>query len=122
MRSFLRNVEIQHKKKFELTQGVHDAFIKYDWPGNIRELRNCVEFTSLMTPDGIIDIDCLPKSILGQNAETEESDLKLSQRVKAFERQEILNTIKKYGNTTAGKKAAAKHLGISLSSLYAKLE
>jgi transcriptional regulator with PAS, ATPase and Fis domain len=105
-----------------LTEGVREAFYKYSWPGNIRELRNCVEFTALMTTDGVIDVDCLPKSMVPDNEQVTDESLSLQQRVKAFERQEILNTIKKYGNDTKGKKAAAKALGIALSSLYAKLE
>ena len=120
--SFLQNVQIQHKRKYVLTEGVREAFFKYSWPGNIRELRNCVEFTALMTTDGVIDVDCLPKSMVPDNEQVTDESLSLQQRVKAFERQEILNTIKKYGNDTKGKKAAAKALGIALSSLYAKLE
>lgn len=118
---FLQNVQIQHKRKYELSEGVIDAFYHYNWPGNIRELRNCVEFTALMTADGVIDVDCLPKSMFADENRNSEDTLTLQQRVKQFERQEILQAIKKYGNSTEGKKAAAKSLGIALSSLYSKI-
>ncbi len=119
--SFLQNVGIQHKKKYQLTDEVWDAFFKYSWPGNIRELRNCVEFTALMATEGVIDVDCLPKSMLTDAAVQRDETIPLQQRVRNFERQEVLNAIRKYGNDTEGKKAAAKSLGIALSSLYSKL-
>ena len=43
-------------------------------------------------------------------------------KVKEFEKMEILRTLEYYGNDLKGKKAAARELGISLASLYAKLK
>ena len=45
----------------------------------------------------------------------------MEERQRAFEKQEIRNVIQQYGDDTASKKKAAAALGISLSSLYAKL-
>lgn len=118
---FLQNVRIQHKRQYELTKGVKENFLKYSWPGNIRELRNCVEFTALMTRNGVIDVDCLPKTMIAEADEVYHDQLTLQQRVKRFERQEVLDAIRKYGSDTKGKKAAARSLGIALSSLYSKL-
>ena len=47
--------------------------------------------------------------------------LPLNQRMKEYEKNEIMQAVHYYGNTTEGKKKAAKALGISLSSLYNKL-
>ena len=46
----------------------------------------------------------------------------LYDKVKEFEKMEILRTLEYYGNDLKGKKAAARELGISLASLYAKLK
>jgi len=37
-----------------------DALIRYDWPGNIRELSNILERALLLGEDGHVDIHCLP--------------------------------------------------------------
>jgi len=47
--------------------------------------------------------------------------LTLSERVRNFEREEIRLCCERHGMDTAGKKAAAKELGISLATLYNKL-
>lgn len=41
--------------------------------------------------------------------------------LKTVEMAQIKEAIKKYGNTTEGKKVAAKNLGISLATLYRRL-
>ena len=52
----------------------------------------------------------------------ENMNLTLKERVRSFERQEIEKTLDLYGHDVAGRKKAAKKLGISLSGLYAKLQ
>lgn len=47
---------------------------------------------------------------------------KLKERVREFERQEIRRTLLLYDDNLEGKKQAAEALGISLSTLYSKME
>ena len=51
----------------------------------------------------------------------DKSKLTLAERVKRFEQEEILIALEKYGTDTEGKKQAAEALGISLATLYNKL-
>ena len=44
---------------------------RYDWPGNIRELRNCVESAVVMCSGSEITIDDLPQNIAMSTAEDE---------------------------------------------------
>ena len=44
------------------------ALYKYDWPGNIRELRNCIESAVVMCSGGEITLDDLPPTIRGATA------------------------------------------------------
>ena len=53
--------------------------------------------------------------------QSEQVPLTLKDRVKEFERTEILKALSIYGSDLQGKKTAADKLGISLSSLYEKL-
>lgn len=49
-----------------------EALCDYDWPGNIRELRNCLERALIITPGKTIEVDALfinsPKSKKGSDA------------------------------------------------------
>ncbi|MCR4669231.1 MAG: sigma 54-interacting transcriptional regulator [Clostridia bacterium] len=133
-RVFLDSAEIQNKRTYVMTEEAKSLMMNYTWPGNIRELRNTIEYSAMMATDGIIDRRCLPPSLTLQSAENtaaapeerfaeiyEPAVNDLSEAVSAFEKREIENAVRIYGNTTEGKRAAAKALGISLSSLYAKL-
>jgi transcriptional regulator with GAF, ATPase, and Fis domain len=44
----------------ELSIPALNALVKYDWPGNIRELQNTLERTAVMTENGIIELSYLP--------------------------------------------------------------
>jgi transcriptional regulator of acetoin/glycerol metabolism len=41
----------------------HECLLNYDWPGNVREMRNAIEGAVLMARDGIIAMDDLPPEI-----------------------------------------------------------
>ncbi len=48
------------------------AMQSYDWPGNVRQLRNVVERTIILAPGdrvGRIDLDLLPSEVLGEGAD-----------------------------------------------------
>ena len=115
-----------NRENSSYTQGVEQEVLalmqQYTWPGNVRELRNTVEYCALMALSTEITLDCLPPSLLqGQQVMQEENIIPLDQRIREFEKNEIMHTLDIYGRTTDGKKKAAKALGISLSSLYNKI-
>ena len=127
-RQFLNNAEIQNKRRYKISEGAKRLLMNYEWPGNIRELRNIIEYSAIMATDGEIDEDCMPPSIRGVADSPDKlyqvsavDDRLLAERVREFERDEINKTLSMYGDSTEGKRATAKHLGISLSSLYSKL-
>ncbi len=52
------------KKKFSgFTAAAADLLRQYSWPGNIRELKNVIERTMILAPEGEIDADQLPEEI-----------------------------------------------------------
>ena len=52
------------KKSFTgFTLSAADLLRQYPWPGNIRELKNVIERTMILAPEGNIDVDDLPEEI-----------------------------------------------------------
>ena len=51
-----------------LNPDVKKYFLKYEWPGNIRELQNVCKYLSIMSIDQEITIDDLPKDLLDVNS------------------------------------------------------
>lgn len=101
---------------------VWQAFYKYPWPGNVRELENVIEFMiNMMDEADRFTIDMVPKAILDYkpNGKPVEGAV---QRLKDIEKREIQKALKIYGNSTRGKKAAARELGVGIATLYRKIE
>ena len=95
----------------------------YQWKGNIRELQNVVEYAANLAETTQIDLrDLPPKLICGipQNdisaAEASHAQLKNEETLK------IKTLVDQYGSTLEGKKRIAQILGISLRTLYRKLD
>ena len=51
-----------------LTSDVKKYFLKYEWPGNIRELQNVCKYLSIMSIDQEIITDDLPRDLLDDNS------------------------------------------------------
>lgn len=94
----------------------------YPWGGNVRELENTIEFMiNMMNEDGILGKETLPIDFFKQKRQEKETRREVS-TLKELEQEGIQRAINIYGSNTAGKKAAAKSLGIGLATLYRKLE
>ncbi len=104
-----------------LSKEAESMLYNYSWPGNVRELRNSIEFAINMMESNQIKCNHLPVRI--QNSlKTESTIEKLSDRIKEFEKQEIIKALEIFGKDMEGKKRSAEALGISLASLYNKLK
>jgi DNA-binding NtrC family response regulator len=103
-----------------------DMLGHYRWPGNVRELENAVERACALCDDGIIRTTDLPPAVIRQSAtpHVEHSGVlpvgqTLDEYIKEQERRYIEETIKFNANS---REKAAKMLGISMATLYRKLE
>ncbi len=64
LHSFLREFNIENEKNITgFDNRAKSAILKYSWPGNIRELRNCVESAVVMCTGDEIKIEDLPASV-----------------------------------------------------------
>ncbi|MGA8763783.1 MAG: sigma-54 dependent transcriptional regulator, partial [Candidatus Sulfotelmatobacter sp.] len=110
-------------KALPFTEGAMEALQSYAWPGNVRELRNMVERLILLSTDGEVDLatvqTALPKAAAGGADSSTFSFGLLADRVNAFEREVILQELKR---SQANMSLAAKSLGLERSHLYKKAE
>lgn len=119
---FIEFHEDKLKRRIDISKQAKEILVNYEWPGNIRELRNCIEFAVNMMDDFLIDHIHLPKRIQNSSNIISNSVECLENIIKKEEKRYINNAIEIYGDSVEGKKKAAKALGISLASLYNKLK
>ena len=106
------------KEQKEISADVYQHFLEYSWPGNIRELKNTIEYCMNMIEENekMIDLKHLPPKFLGNK----EKDEKIK-TLKELEKEAISNLLKIYGNSSEAKKIIAKSLGVGIATLYRKL-
>lgn len=61
---FLKEMAKRHSRDVTSpTRAARKSLMAYDWPGNIRQLRNAIERMVLLDLDGVLDVDDLPEEI-----------------------------------------------------------
>jgi DNA-binding NtrC family response regulator len=106
------NGDAQPEKR--IAPEVLEFFHSYSWPGNIRELRNCLLYASAITENkSLIELDDLPG-----NMQQQENSCHRYTSLEEIERQQIKETL---AATGYNKSKAASLLSISRSTLYEKI-
>lgn len=108
------NVELE-KNVVGFTDEAVEAFKNYNWPGNLRELKNMVKRAVLLTQGDLIPMKVLPHEIA--TATKTETDYGLFRNKN--EEQLILDALEKSGGN---KSKAARILSIDRKTLYNKLK
>lgn len=115
---FLKVYSEKNKKKINsLSKETLDIFSNYNWPGNVRELENTIERVVVLCNRDTILPEDLP-SVITKN-KYEHDALPVGMSLDELEKEIIKKTLEK---TKGDKEIAAKLLGISLRTLYRKLE
>ena len=116
-----------HKNIKGVAKEVMETLMRYNWPGNIRELENVIERAVILDINNVINNDDLPEVITNHNAIsisetsgniTEKFNNHLKEALEEPERVHILRVLKEVG---WNKKEAAKKLGVNRTTLYNKL-
>lgn len=94
--------------------------LSYSFPGNIRELKNLIEYAIIFEENSYIGVENIKKKISVK--EEPMKKMTLGEMTRAYEKSVIENYIRIYGDNLESKKKIAKELGISLATLYRKLE
>ena len=99
------------------------ALTRYSWPGNVRELRNAIERAVVMARGPEVQTDDLPPALGGRKQRgmnlAGQFSVKVGSSMEDIERDAITHTLAAVGGD---KEAAARILGIGLTTLYRRLK
>ena len=117
--AFLQEFAKENGKTIEgIDSRARSALYKFDWPGNIRQLRNCLESAVVMSSGPIIKLEDLPPSIAG-SSQTDIIEVPAGIPMSEAEKMLILQTLAlNKGNKTK----TADILGIGRKTLHRKLD
>lgn len=117
--SFIKEFAEENGKKIEgIDSKARAVLYGYDWPGNVRQLRNCIESAVVMTSGPIIMVDDLPPSIRSGD-ETQSLHIPVGVTMAEAEKQVILQTL---AGQNGNKTRTAEVLGIGRKTLHRKLD
>jgi len=120
---FLRLFRTKHgRAACEFSAEALGRLVRYQWPGNVTELRNAVEHAVILTPNGTVRPAGLPPAV-AQGGDPGDAagpgPLPLRDALREPERRYILRALNAMG---WNKQHAAKRLKISRSTLYKKMK
>ncbi len=135
---FIAQAAVELDKEIKpLSENVLSLFKNYDWPGNLRELKNILKRAVLLCNEESIDLKHLPDGfkikdnllhLNNQNPETQSTDKVITQKVdnqnlKEIHKNQEIETINKVlSDVKFNKSMAAKILNIDRSTLYKKIK
>ena len=119
-RYFLSRFNNVYKKELKgFTQEAEQLLMRYRFPGNIRELRNLIEYAVIFEENSYISTDNLKRKT---GTQVNINNIKLQEMTRLYEKYVINNKLQELGADLDSKKEAARQLGISIATLYRKLE
>lgn len=115
--------------KRDFTPSAMLALQSYNWPGNVRQLKNLVEWLLIMgskQPNALVDVEDLPPEISGTIPSTLKTEwgadligLPLREAREVFEREYLLSQVHRFGGNIS---KTAQFIGMERSALHRKLK
>ncbi len=111
----------------EISQDAMAVLQAHDWPGNVRQLRNMVERTIILTPHdrlARIDVDLLPPELIGRSDDDAASinalmGVPLRMARESFEREYLKVQIRRFSGNIS---KTASFIGMERSALHRKIK
>lgn len=131
------------KRNIKFSEKVKELFRHHNWPGNIRELENVIEFLVNTVKNEVILPKDLPKNMINQysisdyeilqkkfmtveKTNTYDIDIDdqktLEELMSLYEKEILKNYLNFYGSTLMSKEQIARKLDINIATLYRKLK
>jgi DNA-binding NtrC family response regulator len=129
--AFCARFSLAYKNKpMKISKEVLKVLLEYNWPGNARQLRNCIERAVVLTDNEEITIEALPEEILSDQGRgpasakpsegiTVSQTLDFRSAKREFERQYVEYSLEQAGGNVT---RAAAALGMHRQSLQHKLK
>lgn len=117
---FLAQLNAEHGQEKTFSRRMLEAIRRYNWPGNVRELHNVV-LRAYVLSDAELDLDLLarPRQLPQPVHRDGRLSFHIGTTLEQAQREFILTTLAQCGND---KRQAAHTLGVSLKTLYNRLE
>ncbi len=124
-----RSAEISGVSPRQLSEEAMAVFQAHEWPGNVRQLQNAVEWILIMAPgqtDEPVSVENLPPDVgkgetgaLGWEKSAKIMALPLREARENFERQYLLAQVSRFGGNVS---RTAEFIGMERSALHRKLK
>jgi two-component system response regulator HydG len=122
---FLKQLATHHRKQIRgMSAAARHRLLGFDWPGNVRQLRNVVESMVVVDYDGLLDLDDLPEELCPAAEPADEPRAAslvalVGRPLQEIERLFIAETLRVTGGN---REVAASQLGIGQRTLYRKIK
>ena len=117
-RGFCQNATNEYEVSYDLSEKILHGLANHDWPGNVRELRNAVERLVILRADAFRADDFVPE--IKKQAKTKDTGLGIAPGMSIADAERILIEAT-LAHVAGDKNEAAELLGISLKTLYNRL-
>lgn len=116
---FIEEFSLENGKEItSIDSQAKSAMYNYDWPGNIRELRNCIESAVVMCSSNQITLEDLPPNV---SRSTKDKTINIPADISLEEAEKII-ILQTLASNKNNKTKTAEQLGIGRKTLHRKLE
>lgn len=119
IKHFLHEYSLKRGLPMSVSGDAMDCLLEYNYPGNIRELKNIIERASILAPEPQIKVNDLPGDLRNGIDDKIDGTLILSEIVSNAEKETIIKALTRTSNSRT---KAAELLGISRKNLWEKMK
>ena len=120
VRCFLDRYAPDHEVR--ITPSAMTCLLQYDWPGNVRDLENCIERAVALRNNNTIDVPDLPPALRGAQPFLPSQGSEPAFNTTDLEEIERVTIQRVFEQVNGDKTLAGRLLGISRATLYRKLK
>jgi transcriptional regulator of acetoin/glycerol metabolism len=99
-----------------------DALTSYDWPGNIRELKNIVERAMILSSNVALDLGNWFPGTSGFTRTSAQAHERTGETIADVDRAHIQNVLEACDWKIGGKDGAAERLGLKRTTLQSRMK